>query len=136
MNKDRAPIISVDFILCGENENPEFDKITCELGIVPDYAKRREERKCPQLAKHEWGLSVSRDSSYAVQDVFTELLKKIEQKEQCINRVQQELNLQAVFVVVVVIYKDRPEIVLSPQIVSFAGSIHAEISIDIYYGDE
>lgn len=135
MNSDRAPIISVDFILCSENENPDFDEITRQLGIVPDYVKRREERKCPKLAKHEWGLSVQHNSSYAVQDAFAELLRRIEGKKKCIMSLQQQLNLQAVFVVVIEIFKDRPEIVLDSQIVSFAGSLHAEIDFDVYYGN-
>ncbi|MCV42291.1 DUF4279 domain-containing protein [Listeria monocytogenes] len=60
-------------------------------------------------------------------------MRQLQGKENIINSLCNDLNLKAIFTVVINMENgDGPELVLTKEIISFISSINAEVGFDIY----
>ncbi|MFD1884164.1 DUF4279 domain-containing protein [Paenibacillus wenxiniae] len=121
----------VDFWLVGDIFEP--DKITNELDIKPTKARLKKNSPIPQTAATYWKLSTEKEECTAISEPFEKLVELLQNKESIIIKLCQQLGLTATFEVVIEMeINDRPELVLTKDIIQFANAIQAEIGFDLY----
>ena len=138
------PTIKITFFLEGDEFSEE--KVSTKLGMTPDEFRTKDDwpdaiKNAIDLPSHlrprtGWSIDVKRESCCAVSDQFEKMMDLFKGKESMINELCEELNLSTAFVVVIEMEGgDRPEMVLTKEIVNFISSINAEIGFDLYIDD-
>ncbi|WP_314065389.1 DUF4279 domain-containing protein [uncultured Vagococcus sp.] len=128
------PKIRIDF--CFQSDKLNFDFITHQLGINPTRTRRREECPIPEFGATYWRLSTEKEETLVLDNQFKKILQLLIGKEHIINEIAQKYDAQTAFnVVIEAPSMGGPEVVLYPDVVSFASSINAEIGFDLYIGE-
>lgn len=126
------PQIEVSFLLISDDDN--IDMITDKLKIIPSKIRKKESFKISEFAHTLWELSSGRENCKVVSWQFDKVLSMLLDKENIINNIMEEYNLEACFVVSVHAENgDGPEVILTREIIKFAGKINARIDFDLYY---
>jgi len=139
MNKE--PQIKIKFSLIGDEFSKEY--VSNRLGVISDRFKTKDDwpdaiKNAKDLPDHlkprtVWGVDIKKESSYAVSDQFQKIIKIFNGKELMINKLCKELKLTAVFEIVIEMESgNRPEMVLTKEIIKFISLINAEIGFDLY----
>lgn len=129
---DLLPQIEVSFLLTSNND--DIDMITEALNINPSKTRRKEEFKFQEFAHTIWELSTGKETSRAIDYQFKKLLSIINGKEEIIKELMIKNNIESYFIVIIHAENgDGPEIILTNDVIKFAGKIDAEIHFDIYY---
>jgi len=133
---DFIPSINVYFYITAD----EFDlsEVTRKLGVMPTSTRTKDDFPPQGLACTEWVLETGREDCIAVSIQFEKMLQMLDGKANVIKNVCNEYNLETGFVVAIhMMHGERPEILLPPEVISFAASINADIGFDLYcYEDE
>lgn len=126
------PQIEVSFLLISDDDN--IDVITNRLKIVPSKIRKKESFKIKEFAHTLWELSSGRENCKVVSWQFDKVLSMLLGKEDIINDIMNDYNLEACFVVSVHAENgDGPEVTLTKEIIKFVGKIDATIDFDLYY---
>jgi hypothetical protein len=124
--------IEVSFLLTSNEDY--IDNITEKLNIIPTKVRRKDSYKIKEFARASWELSTGLVDSRAVSIQFDTIKQLLSGKEELINVISQEYNLEVFLIVTIhAVIGDGPEVVLPREIVKFASQINAEIDFDIYY---
>ncbi|MDF2474383.1 MAG: hypothetical protein K0R21_2165 [Anaerocolumna sp.] len=124
--------IEVSFLLTSNEDY--IDNITEKLSIIPSKVRKKESYKVKEFARASWELSTGLVNSRAISTQFDTIKQILCGKEELINIISQEYNLEVFFIVTIhAVIGDGPEVVLPREIVKFASQINAEIDFDIYY---
>lgn len=124
--------IEVSFLLTSNEDY--IDNITEKLSIIPSKVRKKESYKVKEFARASWELSTGLVNSRAISTQFDTIKQILCGKEEIINIISQEYNLEVFFIVTIhAVIGDGPEVVLPREIVKFASQINAEIDFDIYY---
>jgi hypothetical protein len=129
---DSLPQIEVSFLLTSDEDY--IDKISDAISINPSRIRRKEDFKLQEFAHTMWEISSGKEKSKAVDNQFKKLLSVLIGKEDIIKELMINYNIKSSFVICIHAENgDGPEIVLTSEIIKFAGKIDAEIDFDIYY---
>jgi hypothetical protein len=144
----RLPTIKIGFDLTGD----EFleEDVSTKLGLNsdefrskddwPDAIKENKDRiDLPYWYKPRtvWCVDICEEHSYAVSVQFEKMIDLLEGKENAIKEICEELNLIANFQIVINMEAgDRPEMILTKEILHLASSLNAEIGFDMYIFDD
>lgn len=129
---DKSSQIEVCFLMSGDEDN--IESITEKLNITPTTVRKKASYKIKEFANDSWELSTGLEYSKAVSIQFNKIKKILKGKEELINLITKEFNLEVFFVVIIhAVIGDSPEVVLPSEIIKFASYLNAEIDFDIYY---
>lgn len=129
---DLLPQIEVSLLLTSDEDY--IDKISETLYINPSRTRRKEDFKLQEFAHTMWELSTGKEISKAIVNQFNKLLSVLNGKEEIIKELMLNYNIKTNFVVSIHAENgDGPEIILTNDVIKFAGKIDAEIDFDIYY---
>ena len=133
--KEFVPTIKVSFCLTGNTCNIEY--ITNKLGLIPTKARRKEDFPVQSIkagvAKTYWCIEIKEQSIETI-PTFNKLINILKEKNETINELCQKFNLDSSFIVTFYTNGDKTPIMeLSNEIMTFANSINATISFDIYH---
>jgi aspartyl/asparaginyl-tRNA synthetase len=132
MHMEELSQIEVSFLLTSDEDY--IDIITEKLNIIPTKVRKKDSYKIKEFAHVSWELSTGLEYSRAVSIQFEKIKQILNGKEESINIISQEYNLDAFFIVTIhAVIGDGPEVVLPSEIVKFASHINAEIDFDLYY---
>lgn len=123
--------IKIEFYFIGD----WFDikDITNAMGIEPSDTREKDSFPPEGLAHTEWSIGICAKNCNSISEPFTNLLKRLEGKEQTILSLCHKYHIRAGFNVVIHMEDGcGPEIVLIKEIISFAAAVQAEIGFDIY----
>ena len=124
--------IEVSFLLISDEDY--IDNITKRLNIIPTKVRKKDSYKIKEFAHVSWELGTGLEYSRAVSKQFDKIKQILSGKEELINIISREYNLEVIFVVTIhAEIGDGPEVVLPSEIVKFASHINAEIDFDLYY---
>jgi hypothetical protein len=127
----QLPQVRVSFFLVGDEFN--LDNVTKKMNIMP--TDTREKKDCPvkQFAYTTWSLRTEKDSCKAVSVQFERIMKLLLGKEKIINEICNTYNSNVIFEIGIFMENgDRPEMVLTKEIILFLASINAEVGFDLY----
>jgi hypothetical protein len=128
---DKQPKIRVDFNISGDVFDLQY--VTDQMEIIPTKIKTKKECPIPMTALTYWRLSTDKETCKAVRWQFEKIMKLLAGKELIINQLCEENNLETSFnIMIEMVSYNGPELVLTPQIISFISSIHAEVRFDLY----
>ncbi|WP_314065402.1 DUF4279 domain-containing protein [uncultured Vagococcus sp.] len=134
LRRTKMSKIRISFGFMSEKLN--FDEINNILGLKATRAKRKEDYPLPEYGTTEWVYSTSKDETLSLDDQFRKFLVIWEGKEDLINTISKKFEAQTFFSIVIEAPSmGGPEVVLYPDVVSFASSINAEIGFDLYIGE-
>lgn len=119
------------------------NEITQSLGIVPDNIRTLEDwpdaiknpsRNLPEGIGPRvcWDISTKIEPSTAVSAQFRQIIKRLEGKEEAINRLRERHDLKAGFAIMIdMVLPYGLELVLEESINTFVASIGASVSFDL-----
>jgi len=128
---DFVPSVKIAFYFIAE----EFDleQVTSRMGMTPDGTRTRDDWPTEYFVKTIWSLEIKEENCIAVSLLFDKLIDILEEKSGVIRNICNDYNIEASFEVTIHCQDgDNPELVLTREIISFAASINAEISFDLY----
>lgn len=129
---DLLPQIEVSFLLTSDQNY--IDKISETLNINPSKTRRKEDFKLQEFAHTMWEFSTGKELSKAIVNQFKKLLSVLNGKEELIKELMLNYNIKSNFIVSIHAENGNgPEIILTNDVIKFAGKIDAEIDFDIYY---
>jgi hypothetical protein len=144
--ENEYPKISITLSI--EGQEFDFGSINSTLGVSPtsirtandwpDALKNQASALPDELKPRDtWEFKLEKAYCLAVSQRFEELLRLFAGKASSIRELCQQHNFWAAITVVIDMKDDdKPEIVLTPEISSFASQIGAEIGIEIYSEDD
>lgn len=125
------PQVRVSFFFTGDEFS--INNVTNAMKVQPTYAREKKDFPIQQIAKTTWVLETDKESCKAVAWQFEKLLRELGGKERIINHICNENGISAEFCVTVWMENgDKPEMVLTKEIISFLASINAEVGFDLY----
>ncbi len=128
---EELPKLRIVFFFSGDEF--DFDEVTDRVNIVPTQTRRKEDFPIKELGTNQWSLKTEKESCKAVSLQFEKILEKLRGKEEIINQICRENNIEVGFEVRVFMENgDGPELVLTREIISFLASINAEVGFDLY----
>ena len=144
--ENKYPKISITLSI--EGQKMDFQNINNTLELSPTSVRTADE--WPEALKNQaanlpielqprdiWTFEIEKEYCLAVSQRFDEFLERFSKKETSIKELCQQSNFRTAITVVIEIKDDeKPEIVLTPEISSFASQIGAEIGFDIYVEDD
>ncbi|MBC1210557.1 DUF4279 domain-containing protein [Listeria booriae] len=129
--ESNLPKVRAGFYLIGDDFN--LDYVTEKLNVSPTSTRTKNDFPVSRMAHTSWELETEKGFRKAVCWQIEKLLDKLRGKENIISELCNELNLEAIFTIVVNMESgDGPELVLTKEIVSFIGAVNAEIGFDLY----
>lgn len=125
------PQVRVSFFFSGDEF--DIDDITKKMNITPATTRKKKDFPISEFAHTEWVLDTKKENCKAVSLQFEKLLNLLEGKEIIINQICNDYNIATGFLIDIWMKNgDKPEMVLTKEIVSFLASINAEVGIDLY----
>jgi len=127
----KLPQVRVSFFLAGNEFN--LDDVTKKMNIMP--TNTREKKDCPvkQFAYTTWSLRTGKESCKAVSAQFEKIMKLLSGKETIINEISNTYDIKVIFEIGIFMANgDRPEMVLTKEIILFLAAINAEVGFDLY----
>lgn len=125
------PQIKVSFFFVGDKFS--LNDVTNEMQIVPTKTREKDSFPIKELAKTFWVIETDKECCKAVTLQFEKLIKILSGKEKIINQICNKYEIKAEFCVTIWMENgDKPEIVLTNEIISFLASINAEVGFDLY----
>ncbi|MBC1317287.1 DUF4279 domain-containing protein [Listeria booriae] len=129
--ESNLPKVRAGFYLVGDDF--DLDYVTKKLYVSPTSTRTKNDFPVSRMAHTSWELETEKEFCNAVCWQIEKLLDKLRGKENIISELCNELNLEAIFTIVVNMESgDGPELVLTKEIVSFIGAVNAEIGFDLY----
>lgn len=125
------PQIRVSFFFSGD----EFDieDITKKMNLTSTKTRKKKDFPINEFAHTEWILDTEKESCKAVSLQFEKLIKLLNGKEIVIKQICNDYNIMAEFLIDIWMENgDKPEIILTKEIISFLASINAEVSFDLF----
>lgn len=125
------PQVRVSFFFSGD----EFDieDINKKMNITSTKTRKKKDFPIIEFAHTEWVLDTEKESCKAVSLQFEKIIKMLEGKEIVIMQICSDYNITAGFLIDIWMENgNKPEIVLTKEIISFLASINAEVSFDFF----
>lgn len=135
---DQMPSIKIKFHISADTF--EISEVTRKIGVVPTKTRTKESFPIQSIVAGTactlWTLETETEDCLAVSIVFDNMMSMLNGKSEIIKSVCDDKKLSTSFEVVVRMYNgNNPELVLPREVISFAASIGAEISFDLYCYD-
>ncbi len=129
---DILPQIKSSFFFSGVTDF-NFDDVTAKMDIIPTETRKKEDFPIKELANPFWALDTEKESCKAVSIQLEKLIKLLIGKELLIKEICNKYDIQAGFLINIWMENgDKPEMLLTKEIISFISSIDAEIGFDLY----
>ena len=130
--ENRLPEIGATLIFSSRNINV-LNEITAVSEVLPTKIRLPEDYKIKEFSGYDWQREVKIHDAETISEPLNQLIKLFEKNVENLTKLMQSYNLNAYIVIVIHANEDElPEIVIDPQVISFANTIKAEISIDLY----
>ncbi len=127
----KLPQIKVSFFFVGDEFS--LGDITNEIQIVPTKTREKDSFPIKELAKTFWIIETDKESCKVVSWQFEKLIKILIGKEKIINQICSKYRIKTEFCVTIWMENgDKPEMVLTSEIISFLACINAEVGFDLY----
>lgn len=127
----KLPLIQITFCLSGDEFN--LDEVSSRLNIKPTETKKRSEFPIKEWAHTYWALSTQKEHSRAISIQFKKIIDILSTKVDVIIDLCREKDLEINFIITIyMLGNDRPEIVLTKEIVKFISLLSAEVDFDFY----
>ena len=125
------PQIKVSFFFVGDEFS--LSDVTKEMQIVPTKTRQKDSFPIKELAKTFWIIETDKENCKVVSWQFENLIKILTGKEKIINQICNKYKIKTEFCVTTWMENgDKPEMVLTKEIISFLASINAEVGFDLY----
>lgn len=127
-------LIMAGFLIWGDNLNPEL--VTGRLGVKPTISYSKGDDWGPKGRKrpfNSWRLDTEKEESDDVNKQFLKLYDLLKGKEDTLNDLRREYNLEYQLGIVISIENDqKPAIYFDRWLIEFAHTIDAQIVMDLY----
>ncbi len=128
---ENLPKIEVCFFF--EGDDFDVNDVTDQMQLTPTQIREKKDFPIEELAHTEWLLTTEKESCKVVFRQFEKLMKLLVGKEKVINQICSNHKISVGFCVTIWMEDgDKPEIVLTKEIVLFLASINAEVGFDLY----
>mgnify|MGYP005839901331 CR=1 FL=1 len=125
------PQIRISFFLTGDEFS--IEDVTRKMDIKPTKTREKKDFPIKDFAHTSWELCTQKESCKVVSWQFEKLLKILKGKESIIKQICNDYNIETGFLIsIFMINEDKPEMVLTKDIISFLASINAEVGFDLY----
>ena len=119
--------IMVEFVVIGD-EFP-LDTVTERLGVKPSNMYMKGDHR----KETAWCISTGYENSLDVGEQLNKLISILDHKQQVLNQLKEEYDLDYKFFIVVKIEQNQsPGVYFDKRIIKFAHDIQAEFDIDLY----
>lgn len=127
----KLPQVKVSFFFSGDEFNT--DEITAQMKIKPTETRKKEDFPIKELAHTYWLLDTPKESCKVVSWQFEKIMNLLVGKEIIIKRICNNYKINAEFLIDIWMENgDKPEMVLTKDIISFLAAINAEVGFDLY----
>ena len=128
---EKLPQIKAIFYFVGDEFN--INDVTKKMNIVPTRARNKEDCPIKEFAHTVWSLKTEKETCRAVSIQVEKLIKPLIGKEEIINEICSEYNIETEIIIVISMEgENKPEMVLTKEINSFVSSINAGVGFDLY----
>ena len=125
------PQIKVSFFFFGDEFN--IDEVTAQMKIEPTETRKKEDFPIKELAHTYWSLDTPKENCKVVSWQFEKIMNLLVGKETVIKQICDNHKVKAEFLIDIWMENgDKPEMVLTKDIISFLASIDAEVGFDLY----
>jgi len=125
------PQIRVSFFFSGDVF--DIDDVSTRMNIMPTKTREKKDFPIKELAHTYWSLKTEKESCKAVSLQFEKLMKLLIGKEILIMQICNNYNIDAGFSIDIWMKNgDKPEMVLTKDIITFLASINAEVGFDLF----
>lgn len=129
-----TPIINIAFAVA-RSDFHDFDRdsVTKMLGLEPTVSRGYVELENGAFKSADWYIKINNIASWTIREALGRLEALLEGKREAVLNVQRQLDVECtVSICIHCPGDDLPELFVSPESMSFWGSMHTAIGIDLY----
>lgn len=128
---ENLPQIRVTFFFVGDEFN--IDDVTKKMAITPTETWEKKDFRIKDVAYTCWSLETEKESCRSVSQQFEKIMYLLRGKEIIIKQICNIYNVNVSFEITIYMENgDKPEMVLTKEIISYLASINAEVGFDLY----
>lgn len=129
---DILPQIKASFFFSGVNDF-NFNDVSEIMNLIPTETRKKDDFPIKELANPFWSLDTKKEFCKAVSIQIGKLIDLLLGKEMLIQQICNKYDVEAGFLINIWMENgDKPEMLLTKEIISFSSSINAEIGFDLY----
>lgn len=131
---ENTPITHIAFSV-GRSDFHDFDRdsVTKMLGLAPTVSRGYIELGNGAFKSADWYIEIKNIATWAVREALDRLETLLQGKRDAVLSIQQQLDVECtVSICIHCPGDDLPELFIPPESMSFWGSMHTAIGIDLY----